>query len=36
MYIYISEIFFLVAEAFLSNYADDRALQSFQKKYILN
>ena len=36
IHIYITEIFFLVAEAFLSNYADDRALQSFQKKHILN
>ena len=34
--IYITEIFFLVAEAFLSNYADDTALQSFQKKHILD
>ena len=36
IYIYISDIFFLVDEAFLSNYAYDSALYSIQKNHILN
>ena len=34
--IYINDIFFLVDEAFLSNYAYDTALNSVSKTHILN
>ena len=34
--IYTNDIFFFVDEVFLSNYADDTALYSVKKNYILN